>query len=94
MPKVSVVESRIRNVEGFEVAVYYHRGGDVRGDKEQFPTYPYQQAASGEATVADWKRIRFQPNYPGYDVEVLDPRGRVVNGNVKLATLREEYGQP
>jgi hypothetical protein len=40
-------------------------------------------------TVADWKRTRFQPNYPGFDVEVLDDRGRPVLGNTKLATLRE-----
>ncbi len=91
MPKVKIVESRIRNVEGFEVAVRYYRGGDVRGDKENFPSYPYEQAAKGEATVADWKRTRFQSTYPGYDVEVLDRSGAAVRGNMKLATLREQY---
>jgi hypothetical protein len=89
MPKVSHVESRVRNVEGFLIAVHWHRGSDVRGDKEAFPSYPYQIAASGEMTVADWKRTRFQPNYPGFDVEVLDDRGHPVLGNTKLATLRE-----
>ena len=93
MPKVKVVESRIRNVEGFEVAVRYHRGGDVRGDKENFPSYPYAQAAKGEATVADWKRTRFDPTYPGYDVEVRDRSGSAVRGNTKLATLREQNGR-
>ena len=91
MPRVSAVESRIRNVEGFAVAVYYHHGGDVRGDKEEFPSYPYSYAAKGEATVADWKRTRFQPCFPGYDVEVLDPQGHSANGHVKLATLRRQY---
>jgi hypothetical protein len=91
MPKVKVVESRIKNVEGFEVAVRYHRGGDVRSDKEDFPWYPYENAAKGEATVADWKRTRFEPTYPGYDVEVRDRSGSSVRGNMKLATLRELY---
>ena len=91
MPKVKIVESRIRNVEGFEVAVRYYRGGDVRGDKENFPSYPYEHAAKGEATVAEWKRTRFQRTYPGYDVEVLDRSRTPVRGNTKLATLREQY---
>jgi hypothetical protein len=89
MPKVSHVESRVRNVEGFAIAVRWHHGGDVRGDKESFPSYPYQNAASGEMTVADWKRTRFGPHYPGFDVVVLDDRGHAVVGNTKLATLRE-----
>ena len=93
MPKVKVVESRIRNVEGFEVAVRYLRGGNVRGDKEHFPSYPYEHAAKGEATVADWKRTRFEPTYPGYAVEVRDRSGIAVRGNTKLATLREQYGR-
>ncbi len=91
MPKVKAVESRIRNVEGFEVAVRYYHGADVRGDKGNFPWYPYEQAAKGEATVADWKRTRFQPTYPGYDVEVRDRSGASVRGNTKLATLRQQY---
>ena len=91
MPKVKIVESRIRNVEGFEGAVRYHHGADVRGDEEHFPSYPYDQAAKGDATVADWTRMRFQPTYPGYEVEVLDRSGAAVRGNMKLATLREQY---
>jgi hypothetical protein len=91
MPTVRVVESRIRNVEGFDVAVYWHHGGDVRGDRQGFPVYPYAQAASGSMTVADWKRVRFEPHYPGYDVEVLDERGSSVSGNMKLRTLRDRY---
>jgi len=91
MPTLRAVESRIRNVEGFRVAVYWHHGGDARGDLEGFPTYPYQQAASGSITVAAWKRTRFHPVYPGFDVEVLDQRGASVSGNMKLANLRALY---
>ena len=90
MPKVKVVESRIRNVERFEVPVRYYQGADIRGDKENFPWYPYEQATKGEATVAEWKRTRFQPTYPGFDVEVRDRSGAAVRGNTKLATLREQ----
>ena len=92
MPSVRAVESRIRNVEGFAVAVYWHHGGDVRSDMQRpLPPYRYRQAASGSITVAEWKRTRFRPNYPGFDVEVLDRRGHSVSGNLRLATLRERY---
>lgn len=91
MPTVKVVESRIRNVEGFAVAVHWHHGADVRGDMQSFPSYPYRQAAAGSTTVADWKRTRFEPTYPGFDVEVLDPRGEPVSGNMKLESLRDMY---
>lgn len=91
MPTVKAVESRIRNVEGFDVAVYWHHGGDVRGDKRSFPSYPYRQAASGSITVADWKRTRFRPHYPGFEVEVLDGHGSSASGNMKLENLRGLY---
>ena len=89
MPTVRIVESRIRNVEGFAVAVYWHHGGDVRSDLQGFPSYPYQLAASGSITVAEWKRTRFRPSYPGFEVEVLDRHGRSVSGNMRLSTLRQ-----
>jgi hypothetical protein len=91
MPTRKAVESRIRNVEGFGVAVFWHHGGDARSDLTGFPTYPYQQASSGSMTVAAWKRTRFEPNYPGFEVEVLDERGYSVSGNMKLANLRSLY---
>ena len=91
MPSLGIVESRIRNVEGFRVAVYWHHGGDTRSDLQGFPVYPYSQAASGSTTVAAWKRTRFRSLYPGFDVEVLDRRGNSVSGNMKLATLRASY---
>jgi hypothetical protein len=89
MPKVSYVESRVRNIEGFAIVITWHHGGDVRGDKKSLSGYPYRQAASGNLTVADWKRTRFSPNYPGFYVMVLEDRGHAVVGNTKLATLRE-----
>jgi hypothetical protein len=89
MPTLKVVESRIRNVEGFAVAVYWHHGGDVRSDMQAFPSYPYHLAASGSISVAEWKRTRFRPTYPGFEVEVLDRHGRSVSGNMRLSTVRQ-----
>ena len=37
----------------------------------QFPSpYPYRRAMSGRKTIADWRTIRFERNYPGLDVVV------------------------
>jgi hypothetical protein len=89
MTTIKRVESSIERVEGFPVRILYHTGADIRSDKEGVPPYPFDRAAMSEMTVRHWKETRFQPNYPGFDVEVLDSSGRTCNGHCKLATVRE-----
>lgn len=43
-------------------------------------------------TVADWIRLRFRDDYPGFVVTVLHPNGRLATGRVLLSNLRAEYG--
>jgi hypothetical protein len=91
MTTVRNIERRIERVEHFRVAVKHLTGKDVRGDRSLRRQYPYRQGAAGRLTVAGWKRLRFEPVFPGFDVDVLDTRRRPVNGNTLIATIRAEY---
>jgi hypothetical protein len=91
MPSIGNVERRIRRVEHFEARFLYLDGTDVRGDKQGLPQYPYGVAASGAITIDAWKRGRFRLAYPGYEVKVLNRRGRALPGNTRLSTVRDSY---
>jgi len=90
--KVGRVELRIANVEGFLVKIRHLVGGaDVRSDREGLPSWPYERAARDTWTVADWKRERFAPRYPGFEVDILDGDGNALPGQTKLETVRDSY---
>lgn len=55
------------------------------------PMYSYERAAKATMTVRGWRDGRFAREFPGFDVEVLDPDGSVVNGRTMLSTLRARY---
>jgi len=93
MSTIGNVERKIRRIEHFEARFLYLDGTDVRSDKRALPPYHYEVAAGGDTTVNAWKNSRFLHVYPGYDVKVLDRWHRVVQGNMKLATVRDTYGQ-
>jgi hypothetical protein len=93
MSTVANVERKIRRVEGFRVHILHLRGADVRGDRAGLPQYSYHRAADSDFTVEQWKSTRFRPSFPGFEVNVVDRRGRPVQGNMKLATVRETYHQ-
>jgi hypothetical protein len=91
MPLLKNVEGKIRAVEGFDVAIKYPNGRDIRGDRDHIPGYPYDRMAKNAMTVSAWREIRFHPAYVGFDVDVLDARGNVVAGNTRLASVRDTY---
>ena len=91
MSSIANVERKIRRIEGFRVRVLHLTGMDVRGDREGLPQYHYHRAADNDITVETWKETRFRPSYPGFDVEVIDRRGRPVQGNTKLDTVRTSH---
>jgi hypothetical protein len=93
---VKHVERSIRDVEGFRVRLLYtspgrKRGKDVRGDREEMPSYTFTRGARDDWTVAEWVHKRFARSYPGFDVEVLDGHGQPAHGRTKLATVRRSY---
>jgi type I restriction enzyme M protein len=83
------VSNEILEVEGFEVAFVSQDGTDVA--QRRVSEYPYQRAARSSWTVARWREQRFSPNYPDFDVEVLDASDEVVHGKTLLSTVRASY---
>jgi hypothetical protein len=79
------IERDIRNFEGFAVR--------IRNDakRRNLPDYDYGRAARAAFTVADWKRARFERNYPDLDVDVLRADGRAASAMVTLAKVRAGY---
>ena len=90
MPQMGRAEGQIFNVEGFKVLTKW---ANTRGavHRKDVPAYPYHNAAPGDWTVAKWREQRFELNYPGFTVVVLDGRGRPVDGHVLLSNLRATY---
>ena len=91
MSTVRTVERRIFKVEGFRVAVLHPDGRNVRGDRERLPPYPHTRAMPNRSNVKTWKERRFEPVYPGFEVEVIGRDGRRVHGGTLLETVRAEY---
>ncbi|HKE36383.1 MAG TPA: hypothetical protein VKB39_03075 [Candidatus Baltobacteraceae bacterium] len=89
--KIGTLEMKIARVEGFRVRVMWD-SRNVRSDREGMPAWPYENAARDSWTVAKWRQERFVNLYPGFDVEVLDGDGNVIeHGRMLLETLRESY---
>lgn len=92
MPQVKSIEARIKALEGFSVRVVSETGADVRGDKVLRANYDrHTNQASRTLTVAAWRRLRFDTQFPGYHVEVLLGNGDVAAGGMQLATVRASY---
>lgn len=91
MAKVGRVELRISQTEGFLVRIRHLHGADVLSDRTGMPGWPYERAAKDAWTVADWKRERFTPSYPGFNVDVLDGDGNIVPGQTRLESVRDSY---
>jgi hypothetical protein len=94
MASVERVEKSIRKVERFRVSILYStpgpaKGRNVRGDRTNVKTYRFQRAAPGDWTVNEWTEKRFQVEYPGFSVEVLDNTGAVVSARTRLRSVRE-----
>lgn len=90
MPKVSIVESRIFSIEGFQVHIMAS-GKDIRSDKQLPKQYEADRALKNTATVSSWKQLRFYKQFPGYDVNVLYADGSVARGNTTLWKVRDSY---
>jgi hypothetical protein len=90
MPKVKNVEKKVWDIEGYDIQIKSN-GKDLRGDKSGLPQYTGERASRNNWTVAKWKNKKFANQYPGYDVDVLDGNGNVVDGHTTLGTVRDSY---
>lgn len=89
MPKVSIVEKRIFEIEGFQVDIVKD-GKNVRGDMQLPKQYEAERMTRNSMTVGDWKN-KFQSQFPGYDTIVYKNDGSIANGQTKLAKVRDTY---
>ncbi len=80
------IERDIRALEGFTVVI--HANGT---NHRKLPDYDYDRAARAPFTVADWRRRRIEPNYPGLAVDVLRADGRRAAASTTLAKIRADY---
>lgn len=83
------VNRQIRKCEGFDVKI--KRGGRGVRLEVNLPAYGYSIALMNKKSVAQWKNDRFFNCYPGYDVDVLDAKGKTARGKTKLGTVRDTY---
>lgn len=88
MATTKQIERAIRECEGFDVLI----SPRTPGTRPRHVDYDYERAARNAFTVEDWKRARFNRQYPDYVIRVLRPDGRAASGRVTLAKLRSEYG--
>jgi type I restriction enzyme M protein len=89
MKSPNTVSDQIWAVEGLNVLFIAKDGTEIA--HRRVDDYPYQRAANSSWTVARWRDQRFSPNYPDFDVEVLDVSGEVVHGKTHLSTVRDSY---
>jgi hypothetical protein len=86
----STVELEVYQVEGFDVLFV-----DGNADAGRYvDPYPYNKAANHSWTVKKWRTTRWEPNYPDFDVAVLDADGTPVHGKMLLSTVRATYEEP
>lgn len=91
MPKMKSVEKKIWDVEGFDVVVKDSNGTDIRSDRGGIPQYDKKIAAKNSMTVSDWKKKRFNTQYPGFKVDVINGDGEIASGQTLLGTVRDSY---
>lgn len=92
MATIKQVETKIFEVEGFQVHILHGRDGrDVRSDKANVKQYPYRRALKHHKNVKSWREGRFASAYPGFAVEVLYANGSVAHGGTLLGTVRDDY---
>ena len=89
MPKMSIVEKRIFDTEGFQV-LFRDGGKNVRGDKQMPKQYEAERATRNSFSVKDYKE-KLNRQFPGYEFDVLNADGSIAKGQTKLSTVRDTY---
>lgn len=90
MPKVKNVEKKIWDLEDFSVVIKAN-GKDLRGDKQGLKQFEGEKASRNNWTVAEWKKKKFELQYPGLEVDILNGDGTSVDGRMTLGSVRDSY---
>jgi hypothetical protein len=93
MPTIDKIAREIREFEGFDVRIRQAKLPRAPHADKSVPGYKrrYNRIAWNTFTVDDWRRRRFEDDYPDYIVDVLKPDGSVATGKTALAKLRALY---
>ena len=87
MADIKRIANEIKEFEGFAVAIH----GPSSSTKTPSYKRRHQRRARENHTVDDWKRLRFETDYPELDVDVLLADGRVATGKTRLERVRRSY---
>ena len=90
MPTLDRIEKEIEQFEGFSVTIRPAKRG-TNGTAHPSYKRKYERRARERHTVDDWKRLRFEVDYPELAVDVLMGDGRVARGNTPLERIRRSY---
>jgi len=91
MPRVSTVERKIKEIEGFIVHFLNpETGRNLRGDAELPTQYAAKKMTRNSFTVYEFKN-KLRTQYAGYDTVVCKADMKKAPGQMKLSTLRDTY---
>jgi len=90
VPTLDRVQREIEEFEGFSVEI---KASKSKSDGVSVPSYKrkHERRARESHTVDDWKRLRFEVDYPGHAVDVLLGDGRKARGSTLLERVRRSY---
>lgn len=89
MPRTDNIEEKVWAIEKFRIVIMQN-GADVRGDKIIPRQYEAERMSKNSFTVGEW-RAKFQAQFPGYNVKVLNADGSEARGTALLSTVRSTY---
>lgn len=90
MPKLSFVEKRIFEIEGFHVDFKDNNGKNLRNDKQMPKQYEAERATRNSFSVKDFKE-KLKKMFGPYEFDVLNSDGSKAKGQTKLSTVRDTY---
>ncbi len=93
MADIKRIENEIRDFEGFAVVIHSASRRAAANGSTKTPSYKrrHQRRARENHTVNDWKRLRFETDYPDFVVDVVLADGRVATGKTRLARVRRSF---
>jgi hypothetical protein len=87
MADIKRIQNEIREFEGFAVVIHGASRGAAANGSTKTPSNKrrHQRRARENHTVNDWKRLRFEIDYPDFVVDMVLADGRVATGKTRLA---------
>lgn len=93
MADIKRIENEIKEFEGFGVVIHSGSRRAAKNGSTKTPSYKrrHLRRARENHTVDDWKRLRFEVDYPEFEVDVLLADGRKATGKTRLSKIRRTY---